>query len=297
MKLAVTERFSASNVDTSKKLLWDHCMDTFQAKNFVFHVRRDSDKRSQLAANLEDLIQMFNILDSVGKIPPIFCEASDLVRLPSLSLDPLAEELRGNSLILKHLSALTERLENKLSSIIPIHPTQVSPGMHHSYATAVTSAPGPFITDHESTLAPPISSSKQNQSYSYSDQRDLNLVLFGIPDNGSIVEAKKAVDEVFEFLPGKQIQIKDIFRLGRYTKSLSTSSRPRLLLIKLCTAWDRKLLLLRRFGLKDFHVKRLFLREDVAPDHQLRKRQSSPHLVTHGAQSNHQVLMRIRRHQ
>ena len=94
---------------------------------------------------------------------------------------------------------------------------------------------------------------------------------------GNIFESKKIVDEVLEFLLGKQVQIKDMFHLGRFTNLQSSSSRPRPLLIKLCTAaWDRKLVLLRKSKLRDFHIKHLFIREDVAPDHKLRQRQSVP---------------------
>ena len=36
------------------------------------------------------------------------------------------------------------------------------------------------------------------------------------------------------------------------------------------------MILLRKTKLKEFHIKRLFLRDDVAPDHKLRQRQSDP---------------------
>ena len=84
-----------------------------------------------------------------------------------------------------------------------------------------------------------------------------NLVLFGIPEGGLILQAKKTVDEVFDFVTGKQVQIKDIFHLRWFNKSGSPSC-PCPLLIKLCTAWDRKLILMRRFMLKDFHLKCLY---------------------------------------
>ena len=50
---------------------------------------------------------------------------------------------------------------------------------------------------------------------------------------------------------------------------------PRPILVKLSTAWDCKLALSRRVKLKEFHIKRLFLREDVAPDHRLCHRPSA----------------------
>ena len=68
--------------------------------------------------------------------------------------------------------------------------------------------------------------------------RECNVILFGLPENQTIVEAKGVVDEMFDFLIGKQVQIKDILRLGRFRSPASPSSRPRPLLIKLCTVWD-----------------------------------------------------------
>ena len=79
LRMAVTECFSSKEVENAKASLWDHCKLDLEAKGFVFHVRRDSDWRSQLAANLDDLVQMFDALDSTARIPPIYCEASDLL--------------------------------------------------------------------------------------------------------------------------------------------------------------------------------------------------------------------------
>ena len=135
-------------------------------------------------------------------------------------------------------------------------------------------------------LAQPSVPAQQSQSQaslpaqstsSRADGRECNVILFGLPENQTIVEAKGVVDEMFAFLSGKQVQIKDILHLGRFRSPASpSSSRPRPLLIKLCTVWDRKLLLLRKSNLREFHIKRLFLREDVAPDHKLRQRKPVP---------------------
>ena len=273
LRLVVTERFSPKEVETSKRRLWDHCSSVLEANGLVFHARRDSDRRSQILANLDDIIQFFNILDSVGRIPPLYCEASDLLRLPPLSLDPVAEQVSCNSQSLKHLAGLVECLDNRLSSFLDSNTTLSGTRVQQSYSAVAASSvslpevssPALLSTQKSVTSRPPIS-----------DNRESNLILFGVPEEGSIVEAKRTVDEVFEFLSGKQVQIKDIFRLGRFKRSQSSSSRPRPLLIKLCTAWDRKLILLRKTKLREFRIKRLFLREDVAPDHKLRQRQSDP---------------------
>ena len=80
------------------------------------------------------------------------------------------------------------------------------------------------------------------------------------------------MDEIFEFLSGKSIQIKDTFHLRKFVSQNTSSFRPRPVLIKLCTAWDQKFVLLRKSCLKDFHIKRLFLRKDVPPEHKLHVR-------------------------
>ena len=94
------------------------------------------------------------------------------------------------------------------------------------------------------------------------------------------MEAKAIVDEVLEFLAKKPILIKDMFCLGKYARSTSmpNPARPRPILVKLSTAWDRKLILLRKSNLREFRIRHLFLREDVPPDHMLRQRKPTSSL-------------------
>ena len=69
----------------------------------------------------------------------------------------------------------------------------------------------------------------------------------------------------------QSVQIRDVFRLGKYNPSSSSSTCPRPVLIKLSTAWDRKVILLQKRNLQHFRINRLFLRADVPPDHKLRQ--------------------------
>ena len=125
--------------------------------------------------------------------------------------------------------------------------------------------------------SPPLAPRKNPVSYSSSlaNDRSCNIILFGLPEGSSLVESKKVVDEILEFISGKPIQIKDMFRSSKYVPSTTSASRPRPIPIEPCTAWDRKLVLLRKSSLKHFCLKRLFLREDVSPDHKLRARKST----------------------
>ena len=65
------------------------------------------------------------------------------------------------------------------------------------------------------------------------------------------------------------MKVEDVFRLGKYS---SSSCGPHPVLIKLSSAWDRRIILLHKRNLKGFRIPRLFLREDVHPEHKLRKR-------------------------
>ena len=80
---------------------------------------------------------------------------------------------------------------------------------------------------------------------------------------------------MLQFLAGKPVLVKDLFRLGKYVPSAdpqNSSHHPRPVLIKLTTPWDSRLILLRKSNLRNYAIPRLFVREDVAPEHKLRQR-------------------------
>ena len=109
---------------------------------------------------------------------------------------------------------------------------------------------------------------KQLSQQPYDRSHESNVILFGVPEGRSIIDSKAVVDEIFEFLTGRPIAINDIFRLGKR----SQSSHPRPLLVKLSALWDPKVLLSQKKNLKNFRIRRLFLREDVPPESKLRQK-------------------------
>ena len=212
LKKTVTEHFSSDDVNAAKKGLWDCCNSVLLAKGISFHARHDSDRHSQLEANLADLLGAFDILDSSDSLPTICCEATSLLRLSPLSLDPVAEQVESNSQALKSLSSVIERLEEKLSNfLVSGSPSHTATQLGISNAAAVSSSPPP------DTSKSPVIPRKNSVSHSsLADDCSCNVVLFGLPEGRSLVESKKVVDEILEFLSGKSIQIKDMFRLGKF---------------------------------------------------------------------------------
>ena len=263
LKRVVADRFSCAAVASAKKVLWSFCSGNLVAANLQFQARRDSDKRSQLTADIEDLVQAFDTLDSSDSIPSIYCEANDLLLMPPLSLDPTAEQVQQNTKTLANLVSKIENLEKLLSTSATSSQTTTS----NSYAEVASSKP---TLD---TTLPPARSLPVNTSQVF-DSRACNLILFGLPESNSILELKSDIDELIEYLIGKSVNINDVFRLGKF--SASSSKRPRPVLIKLATAWDRKIILLNKRKLRDYKTSRLFIREDVPPQHRFRQKAEHP---------------------
>ena len=75
----------------AKKALWECCTVDITVLDLPFIQQHSSGTRSQAAADLEDVLLAFSKLDEVDKIPPIYREALELVRLPPIATDPISE--------------------------------------------------------------------------------------------------------------------------------------------------------------------------------------------------------------
>ena len=73
LRRVVKDHFSSAHVENAKRLLWDSCGQLLEEVNLPFYARR-----SQLSANIEDLVAAFDALDSKDMLPEMFCKASDL---------------------------------------------------------------------------------------------------------------------------------------------------------------------------------------------------------------------------
>ena len=240
-------------------MLWDSCA------HLLGHYTSPINS-GEILISVNSLLQIlktaFDAVDSNNSIPPIYCEAGELYKLPPISLDPLAEQDEKNSQVLNDLTSAVQCLESisKLSSCFLSTSNQSSEG-HSPEQRAESNTYAGRVASFTPFPAAPLSSShsiKASKS-SQSIECDANLVLFGLPENHSLIESKEIVDEVLEFLAGKPVIIRDMFRLGKVNPTASSQSRPRPVLIKLSVAWDRKLVLLRKRNLQNFRTKRVTL--------------------------------------
>ena len=274
----VVERFDQSAVEHSKRLLWESCKEELKGAGLVYHQRRGSDKREWIDADLEDILVAFDALDAKSSVPPIYCEATELPRIPSLCLDPVSEQVQDNTRSLLALTSAVTDLEKKLSTFL------TSGGTRSEASNTV----GPPVCTTEATYSSVVASGQQHEQSASSTNhsslpmklplrkstssslpdhhdRESNVVLFGLAECASLVGT------------GSKLAIKDLFRLGHYKKRSGVAENaipPRPVLIKFATPWDRRMVLMQKRKLKNFHIAHLFIQEDLSPDMRQKKSQS-----------------------
>ena len=277
LKRSALSKFDATLMLKAKKALWDSaCSEALLAAGLPFLTRRGSEKRSQAAADLDDILSAFDKLDEGENIPDIFCEAVDLVKLPPIVVDALTELVQHNSSALEKIECKLDSLSLSVSSFsaelvsrnhaVPPDPVSVRPQL--------SSAPG---GSSDGSIPPRPMKNGPRAPFKTPAERQENLILFGLEESRSLPDTMDSVKRMLEFITGRPTPVKDLYRIGKFKKPdadqvLSTPSRPRPILLKLASPWDRRLVLANRFCLKHFTVQGLFLREDLSPEDRQQRR-------------------------
>ena len=94
------------------KALWQHCKDDLEKLGLTFKSRRDSDKRSVSDVILGDIITAFDALDNACKLPAIFVEATDLLSIPPVVLDPIVKKQSENTSSIDGLTSTVTKLSD-----------------------------------------------------------------------------------------------------------------------------------------------------------------------------------------
>ena len=238
--------------------------------------------RRSVIKRLEDILAAFEVHDNTGSLPEMSCEAKDMLKLPPLSLDPVSELVNQNSVslgeVLTNLSSLKEQVNSSVLSLISKISTV------QSRVTELSTASLKIAPKSHPSVSPLLLDARpryQHSSSSFDLQRRGNLILFGLPEQGSLVETKSAVDEVLESLVGRQFPVKDLVRLGKLKTQSGgpqTPQHPWPVLVKFSSAWDRRLVLISKRKLKEYSIGRLFIREDLFP--QVRLERKKPPIST-----------------
>ena len=302
LRSALAARFDTGALSSAIKALWDFSGPDLSRLGLAYQSRRNADKQQLFESLFADLVSAFEVLDADDIIPDIYCEAIDLLSLPSLELDPVSKRLETNTKVLQSLCTSVESLPPKLvkpiqdqassqleslnelvesvqslknqlscaldasinelkdsTSKFTVSAQNLKDQLFSTIASSVRelkSSP----TEHAVAASRP---DKLNSHVSSIDRRN-NVIIFGLEEK-SLLETKKDVESILEFLCGRLVPFNDAFRLGRF-KGRDSDHPPRPLLVKLSNVWDKRLILAAKRNLKDFSIKRLFIREDLSPE-------------------------------
>ena len=91
----------------------------------------------------------------------------------------------------------------------------------------------------------------------------MNIVVFGVAEDRSHVVWRQNVDQALKFINGNDVDSTDMFRLGRFD---ANKTRP--IIVKLRTAWDRRIILANCNKLKGYGDGKIF----ISPDESLEER-------------------------
>ena len=122
LKCSVCEAFDFTALSTAHSILWKNCLVVLKEANLDYHPRRGSDKNSRSDLLLGDILVAFDYLDASNKLPPIYCEANDLIRLPPLAPDLVSEKLEHNTTALLSLSSKVDTLPSTLANSLSLPP-------------------------------------------------------------------------------------------------------------------------------------------------------------------------------
>ena len=117
LKQALHEHFSVPAISDALKLLWNHSRSELEALNFTYHERRGSEKNPLADLIIKDLLYAFDKLDSSDQIPPIFCEAVDLLKLPPFVTDLPAATVHESNLRIKDLQTNIKVSNNQVNEM------------------------------------------------------------------------------------------------------------------------------------------------------------------------------------
>ena len=75
----ILSKYDAKSIRAAKAILWSDCSTDLSRLKLEKKVRRSSTVRSQELADLDDIIEAFDTLDSDACLPEVVCSAEDLL--------------------------------------------------------------------------------------------------------------------------------------------------------------------------------------------------------------------------
>ena len=117
LKQALRENFSENEVANALKILWDSSSSVLESSGFTYHQRRGSKKCPVAELVIKDILSAFDKLDSSESIPPMYYEASDLLKLPPIATDMPIATVQESNLRIKDLQTDVQVSNNHIRDL------------------------------------------------------------------------------------------------------------------------------------------------------------------------------------
>lgn len=270
LRKVVVVHFSHIEIATAKRLLVQEFQSLSGVAQFITD-RRNSIARQAHEAEVEDILAIFDVVDSRNLLMDYLFVASSLEMLPKygpeeINLAVVVDRQVQMDVAIANLSASVEKLSKSSPSV------DSSSIAQHSVANDIQQQLGAFNDaigarlDHLSSVCTQLAENAKPRNVVYSsprvernsrdDDRSLNVVVFGVAENKDVRVWRRVVDRALQFVAGCAVDVKDMLRVGRYGDG---KTRP--IIVKLRTSWDRRILLAECGKLKNFE-ERIFLAAD-----------------------------------
>ena len=261
--------FSPDDVSTAKKLLVKEMRSLDGVGQFITE-RRNSAVRPAHEAETDDILSIFDAADMQQTLDSFIFMASELNKLPKFA----PEEVNLAAVVdrqvhvvgtIQALSTSVQQLTNTGGSLT----TDVVQNMSRDVQEHLDNFKS-AIAERVDHLAAVCSQLAENvtvhtpPSTATPDSRDgsMNIVVFGIAEDRSAANWRQKVDDALRFVLGHDVDVTDMYRVGRFAPD-----KVRPIVVKLRSAWDKRIILSSCYKLKDFD-RQIF----IAPDETLEAR-------------------------
>jgi len=279
--------YTAAEINGAKKFLLAMFSEVLAGSSFLAE-RRNTVSRPASGAEVDDIIGIFDLIDNKLLLQDLSFVPADFDRIPRYS----PEDLNVSSVTEKQ--NILEAAVNNISSRLDVIETTNGERSHSSeaemkditakfesirlqldsfdaFSVAVNSRLDAISNCCEklsslSSAAVPTSGSVpcsqqppavQPSSLSPPIDRSSNLIVYGVTENKNVNIWRQKVFDVLRFVVGRPVAIVDTFRVGGHY----SSGKVRPIVVKLHSAWDRRLALSNSFQLKNYSD-RIYLAAD-----------------------------------
>jgi len=243
--------YTPEEITIAKKLLVREFF--VQIKNTSFTTeRRSSAVRPAHDAEIDDIIGILDDLDAQQALDTYLFVSSDITRIPKygpeeLNIGAVVERQLRVETVVDNLAAPVEQLSSRFGTGESVQPTSTESvdkfaGLLDNRISSLSAMLDAQVTEIKKTCSQTLKTSVTPVQQQPVIDRSCNIVLFGVDDcNGNDSTMRSKVDDILLCVNGQPVVVRDMFRLGRYQAG---KNRP--ILVKLQSAWDRRIILSKR---------------------------------------------------